>query len=430
MSCTVATMAKDQKTRYQGVYVRHQRDCAANAGRRCGCRPGYMARVWDRAERRQIRSPTFKTAEAAKNWRTDTINKLDRGELPDVRSDVRLGSAVDRFVAAAGEGKVLTKHGRRYKATAIDDLECALKVHVVPELGGKRLADVRRGDVQKLVDELTPVLSGSRVRTVVNALRSLYRWAQDRDHVSHDPAALVRLPAMNAKPRDRVASPAELRQLLDLLKPDDALPYALAAYATARRQELRLAQWGDVDLEADVMLLGRDELARKSAAALRVVPVLRPLHARLKREWLAQGRPSGGKLICPPRWNGASGLLSMTGVARRARTAWGWEWQPGRRGAPGAWIPAGDDALQPIGLHECRHTAASWMNAAGVNPKLASILMGHSTPERAAAAAAGAASITLSRYTHVLPGHLELARDQLNAFIDPTEAPRTLWSTS
>ena len=66
------------------------------------------------------------------------------------------------------------------------------------------------------------------------------------------------------------------------------------------------------------------------------------------------------------------------------------------------------------------------MNAAGVNPKVASLLMGHSTPERAAAAAAGAAGITLRRYTHALPGDLERARDQLDDFIgaslaDPRE---------
>jgi hypothetical protein len=195
----------------------------------------YMARVWDRAEHRQISLPTFRTAEAAKHWRIDTLNKLDRGELPDVRSDVRVAKAVEQFIGAAREGKVLTKHGRRYKPSAIEDLAGALRVHVVPGFGHKRLADVRRGDVQRLVDELAPKLSGSRVRTVVNALRSLYRWAQDRDHVSHDPAGRARLPAMNATPRDRVASPVELERLLAALASQDALSYALAAYATARR---------------------------------------------------------------------------------------------------------------------------------------------------------------------------------------------------
>jgi integrase len=183
------------------------------------------------------------------------------------------------------------------------------------------------------------------------------------------------LPAMNATPRDRVASPVELERLLTALAPEEALSYALAACATARRQEIRLARWGDVDLDVGVILLGRDEAGRKRAAALRAVPLLRPVRARLREEWLRQGRPGSEQLICPPRKGSSSGLLSMPGVARRARAAWGWEW------IDGSWVQKREDALEPIGLHECRHTAASWMNAAGVNPKVASILMGHSRPK-------------------------------------------------
>lgn len=410
MSGSVAAMGKDLKTRYQGVYVRHQRGCAALEGRRCGCRPGFMARVWDRAHRRQIRSPTFRTAEMAKNWRTDTLAKLDRGELPDVRSDLRVGKAVDLFIAAAREGKVLTKHGRRYKRRAIDDLESALVVHVVPALRGKRLADVRRGDVQRLVDELAVELSGSRVRTVVNAMRSMYRWAQDRDHVSHDPAGRVRLPAMDATPRDRVATPAEFERLLAALPAEDALPFALAGYATARAQEIRLARWEDVDLDLEVIYLGADSDGRKTAAALRPVPMVRPLLTRVRAEYLRQGRPTGDQLLCPPRKASRSGLLSTDGVITRAKKAWGWEL------IDGEWI-AQAGAMEPILLHESRHTAATWLNAAGVNPKVASQIMGHSTPERAAAAAAGAASITLTRYTHTLPGDLEHARELLDGYL-------------
>jgi integrase len=71
------------------------------------------------------------------------------------------------------------------------------------------------------------------------------------------------------------------------------------------------------------------------------------------------------------------------------------------------------DALEPIGLHECRHTAATWLDAAGASPKVASVLMGRETPE----ARAGAAPITLRRYTHMLPDAMERARRQLDAFI-------------
>lgn len=69
--------------------------------------------------------------------------------------------------------------------------------------------------------------------------------------------------------------------------------------------------------------------------------------------------------------------------------------------------------LQPIGLHEARHTAATWLDHAGVSPKVTSQTMGHKTPEYQP----GAARITLERYTHMLPGELERAREQLDVFL-------------
>jgi len=43
--------------------------------------------------------------------------------------------------------------------------------------------------------------------------------------------------------------------------------------------------------------------------------------------------------------------------------------------------------------------------------------MGHKAPKRQP----GAAPITLRRYTHVLPGELERARDKLQRFLDERE---------
>jgi integrase len=55
-----------------------------------------------------------------------------------------------------------------------------------------------------------------------------------------------------------------------------------------------------------------------------------------------------------------------------------------------AWEAA---ALRPIGLHECRHTFASLMIAAGVNAKALQTFMGHAS-----------ITITLDRYGHLFPG--------------------------
>lgn len=299
---------------------------------------------------------------------------------------------------AGRDGVALNKWGRRYRRRAVEDLESALRQ--VPDwLARRKLVDVRRGDVQRLIDEMTAAdLSGSRVRSVVNAIRSLYRWAQDRELADHDPAANVRLPVMGARARDRVATPQEFARLLDAIRtPEEAdtLPWGLAGYATARHQEIRTLDWAHVDLELGAIELAADEEGRKPGGSWRVVPLVSPLRSMLRRAWIAQSRPSKGK-VCPARRRGSrSGLLALGHLQEHVHERWR------------------ELGLEPIGLHEARHTAATWLDHAGVTPKVASQLMGHRTPEYQP----GAAPITLRRYTHTLPGELERARDLLDAFL-------------
>jgi integrase len=163
-----------------------------------------------------------------------------------------------------------------------------------------------------------------------------------------------------------------------------------------RRAQIQLLRWREVDLRIGAIEWGVDEEARKSAAARRVVPTVKPLLTLLKRAWIKQGRPGGDELVCPPRRRTPTGLLHTGGLSERAAERWR------------------EHALTPIGLHECRHTAATWLDAAGVSPKVASVLMGHATPDHQP----GAASITLARYTHTLPDAIETARELLNAWVD------------
>ena len=59
-----------------------------------------------------------------------------------------------------------------------------------------------------------------------------------------------------------------------------------------------------------------------------------------------------------------------------------------------------------IGLHECRHTFASLMIAAGVNAKALSSFMGHSS-----------VTITLDRYGHLFPGSEAEAAGLLDEYL-------------
>ena len=349
----------------------------------------------------------------ARNARTDLQATLRAGMVP-ASTSMRIAAAIEAYLTAIQAGTALNKHGRQYKPSAIRDLQGALDGYVRPELGRHRLADLRRSDVQRLIDQMTPEKSGSRVRTVVNAIRSLYGWAQDRELVDHDPASRVRLPAMNATPRDRVATVSEMQALLEALDPADALPYALAVYATARRAEIRHARAGDVDLDLGVIYLGADDRGRKSRAAQRAVPIAKPLAVRLRREFMRRGRPHPTALLCPGLKSGGrnSGLLSFEGLQKRVDNTWEPNDKLGKS--------TGEKVGERITAHECRHTCASWLDAAGVRPVLVSQLMGHSAPARQM----GAAQITQERYTHALPGELERACEQFDRWLADAIAAR------
>jgi len=73
------------------------------------------------------------------------------------------------------------------------------------------------------------------------------------------------------------------------------------------------------------------------------------------------------------------------------------------RRAVRAWSSA---ELERITLHECRHTFASPMIAAGVNAKALSTYMGHAN-----------ISITLDRYGHLMPGNEDEAAELLDAYL-------------
>ena len=256
---------------------------------------------------------------------------------------------------------------------------------------------IGRSHIQSLVDELAPDLSGSRVRSIVNGLRSLYRWAQDRELTSHDPAALVRLPAMDARPIERVASPGEFARLLAVLEPGDALPYATGRVRDGTPRPDRALALAGGRPQGRGSRMGR-RVGGAQVRGLAQRRAHRPAVAGTAQARLPGAGPPEGRASCArPRTSIGRRLACSTRAGLR-------------RAQEKIWTEA---KLRPITLQEARHTAATWLDAAGVAPKIASVLMGHATPERQP----GAAQITLARYTHALPEDIERARAKLAAYL-------------
>ncbi|WP_217923645.1 tyrosine-type recombinase/integrase [Miltoncostaea oceani] len=302
--------------------------------------------------------------------------------------------AGEAWVAGAREGTVRNRSGDRYKPSVIRGYEASLRRRILPDFGARRLSDVRRSDVQDLADRLLAEgLDPSSVRNALMPLRVLFRRAVSRGEVAVNPCERLQLPAVRGR-RERIASPAEAARLIAAVPARDRAIWAAALYGGLRRGELMALRWDDVDLEASVIRVERSwdpkersDVGTKSRGGRRRVPMAASLRRHLLEHRLLAGSAEGFVF-------GRTPSLPFDYSSTRAR-------------AIRSWRLAG---LEPIGLHECRHTYASLMIAAGVNAKALSTYMGHAS-----------IAITLDRYGHLMPGNESEAAKLLDAFLARSE---------
>jgi len=237
-------------------------------------------------------------------------------------------------------------------------------------------------------------LTASTIRNTLMPLRAIYKRALALDEVAVNPTAGLQLPAVRGR-RERFASAEEIERLIADCPERDRALWATAFYAGLRRGELQALAVDEVDLASGVIRVrhGWDRregrIETKSGAGRRSVPIAAALRDELLEHKLRLGRETGLMFGRTPE-------LPFTADVpyRRARRAWE------RAG------------LEPIGLHECRHTFASLMIAAGVNAKALSTYMGHSS-----------VMITLDRYGHLMPGSEDEAAALLDAYLARATAP-------
>lgn len=372
----------------EGISLRHQRACPSREGNACRCKPTYQAQAWSPRDRKRL-TRTFPTLAAAKGWRHDAIAGLRSGTLV-LGGGATFAQVADEWLTAAKAGLIRNRSGDEYKPSALRGYGQALDSRLKPALGARKLSDIRRSDVQRLVNQLLREgLDPSTVRNALMPLRAIYRYALALEEVAVNPTQGIHLPAVRGR-RMRIASREEATALVAALRPDDRALYATALYAGFRVGELLALRWEDVDLDANLLRVERayDPKARemiepKSRAGRRKVPMPKLLRAHFLEHQLRQGRRAGlvfGRDADQPFSYGAQ-------IERSER----------------AWKRA---ELDRIGLHECRHTFASLMIAAGVNAKALATFMGHSS-----------VTITLDRYGHLMPGSEEEAAGMLDRYL-------------
>ena len=368
-----------------GIETRHARNCTG--AKRCDCKKSYHAVVYLRGGGR--RKKVFARLDDARAWRATVLSSgLHYGE-----GAPKLRDAADALIAGMRNANVRTRSGTPYKPSVIRGYERSLIDRINPTLGALKLDDIRRRDVQRLVDDWTALgLEPATVRNLLMPLRVIYRRAIQDELVTQNPTTTIRLAAVTTR-RERIASVTEADALIHATRKDHRAIWATAFYAGLRLGELQALRWSDVDLASGLIHVRQSWDARsrtyqtpKSEAGTRSVPIIGALRDILLSHATSPGldAPNARSLIF-----GGQHPFTDTNVRDRARSRW---------------KAAG---LAQIGFHESRHTYASILIAAGVNAKTISTYMGHSS-----------IGITFDRYGHLMPGSEAEAVALVDAYLE------------
>lgn len=397
-----------------GLYRTHRVGCESSAdqkpNRRCGC-PF------------QVKVPGL----AIGSTRMVSIS----GTVSDARAERRRLMAAGRPVAkVVAEPTLLDEFTVSYlrarsavlSSAAIYSTEESYRLRVSPVFGSMDLADITRERLEAWVADLIAASTSRRMVTkTVEALRVILSAAVEWGRIPSNPAAGLRLPAVEShteQAAERVLTLAQLRHLADAgaTGTSQAAIIRAAGEAGLRRGELIGLRWTDLDFAARRINVRRS-VWQERGGARRGQKIEKTTKGRRRRGVAVSGDLA--RLL---------GDLYAEAVVERGAPADGFVW-PGRDGGPmAADTPTQiveraqrrcglvDQNGRPlVTLHGLRHTAGSIALAAGLPLIVGSRQLGHANPH-----------VTATVYAHLLS---DSQLDDVAAVFEPATVTDTVRDT-
>lgn len=339
-------------------------------------------RVWldlgsDPATGRRIRKKVeAKTKRLAESKATALRERHQQGE--DITAAPRtLSELIAEWI------DTLALEGRA--ANTLQTYREASRCQITPNLGALLVPKLRTREMQTTINDLAKRLSPSYIRTIKVILVGALNFAIDQGERTTNPAEKLRIPKVTQK-SGRSLTSDEIHAILPLC---DGHHYGLAirlALMGLRRGELPGLRWDDFDEVHGTLAIGRQI-------------------QRVNKQWtpIEPKADSARVLTLGPKLVAA--LRQYRWEQQERREAMGWE-ESGyifvsvRTGGvcpPPAIYEAWCDILEAAGveptrLHNCRHTAGTWLLANGEDIATVAEVLGHASP-----------AITASVYVHALP---------------------------
>lgn len=349
-------------------------------------------------KRKYVAKQVKGTIKQAQKVLTESLRDLDSGTFVEPTS-LPLTEYLDRWLETAARPRVTERTHGSYKRL--------LNHHAKPELGQRKLTDLRPLHIQKLYTEMQRRGSSARtVRYVHAVLSSALKQAVKWGMLPRNPAECAELPKQTRKEMHAL-SPDEAAGFLQAAASDRwSVLFAFALATGMRPGEYLGLQWKDIDLESGTVMVRRALIWRdkgggwrfgepKTARSRRLIPLpastLRAL-AQHKRQQAAERLKAGAAyqlndfVFATPE-----GGPLMPGNLKRRHL-----------------LPILERANLPISfrLYDLRHTCATLLLAAGEHPKVVSERLGHAS-----------ITLTLDVYSHVLPTMQKAASQKLESLL-------------
>lgn len=290
----------------------------------------------------------------------------------------------------------------------VESYEGVIANHVIPVIGRKRLGSLSRQDVQQMLD-VVAAKDGVGPRSVQN-VRSVLRKALN-DAVAWE--MIDRNPALHTTIRpvprsERHALTVDQAQRLFAQVADDRFEalYWLASIYGLRRGECLGLMWSDVDgalreihVRRQVIVAENRPLITnlKTRRSQRTLPLLEQVDVVLQRR---RAREDDERMLAGSRWEDR-GLIFPSTI--------GTVYQPANlhKQFKRHLIAAG---LPDIELHSLRHTAASFLVALNVHPRIAMEILGHTNIKT-----------TMEIYSHAQQSDMRDALESVEAVLRKAE---------
>ena len=299
--------------------------------------------------------------------------------LPNKRYEkVRFSDLADNWWNREGSRK---SHGWKY-----------LIPRVRERFGRMKAREVTSDLVQDFLEDLRETLSPSSCNHFRSMIRSIFKFAVERDQYDRNP--VVAVPTFHEPPgRERFPTPDEIRALLAALahKPDILAAVIVLATTTLRKCEVLHRPWSDVRLDESVPYIcvprSKNGNMKKVPIPAQAATALRSLPSYGKSEWVFPSRATA-------RWRNP-----------KAPYRWdiGKEFREACRNA----------GLKDLRVHDLRHMGASILTELGTPAEIIRKITGHRSRE-------------LDRYQHLSDGLKRRTVDLIAAAIFDTEGPTTV----